>query len=189
MQVKTLSPLGERVFVKVLEAEPTSVGGILLPTSAQKRPTQGEVVNVGGAKAIKSGDRVIYSKYAGTEIELQGDDYVILKEEDVIGILPGGDDITKLQPLQDRVLIEVAQAAGKTAGGLLLTEGAKEKPTMGKVVAVGSGREEKDGEVVKPAVTVGSTVLYQKFSGTEYEGKDDKQYIVVRDSDILASVA
>jgi len=61
----------------------------------------------------------------------------------------------------------VVEAAEKTTGGLLLTEGAKEKPTMGKVVAVGPGRQEEEGKEVKPAVEVGATVLYQKYSGTE----------------------
>lgn len=53
MQIKTVAPLGERVFVKVVEAEQKTQGGILLPSSAQKRPTQGEVVNAGTAKALK----------------------------------------------------------------------------------------------------------------------------------------
>ena len=106
----------------------------------------------------------------------------------MIGLL-AGDDIAKLQPLQDRVLIEVVEAAEQTSGGVLLTDGAKEKPTMGKVVAVGGGREDDDGKAVKPSVEVGSTVLYQRYSGAEFEGPNDKQYIVVRDADILATMA
>ncbi|KAL4433062.1 hypothetical protein ABPG77_006489 [Micractinium sp. CCAP 211/92] len=186
-EVKTVTPVGDRVFVKAEEAEAKTVGGILLPSSAQKRPTQGTVTSAGSAKAVKAGDKVVYSKYAGTEVELQGDAYVLLKEDDVIGLL-SGDDISKLQPLQDRVLIEVVEAADKTTGGLLLTEGSKEKPTMGKVVAVGPGREDGD-KTVKPQVAVGATVLYQKYAGTEFEGADDKQYIVVRDADIMAALA
>ncbi|KAI7844797.1 hypothetical protein COHA_001677 [Chlorella ohadii] len=187
-EVKTVTPVGDRVFVKAEEAESKTVGGILLPSSAQKRPTQGTVESAGSAKAVKAGDKVVYSKYAGTELEVQGGSYVLLKEDDVIGLLPGGDDIAKLQPLQDRVLIEVVEAADKTSGGLLLTEGSKEKPTMGKVVAVGPGREE-EGKAVKPKVDVGATVLYSKYSGTEFEGANDKQYIVVRDADIMAQLA
>lgn len=67
---------------------------------------------------------------------------------------------------QDRVLIEVEEAKAQTSGGLLLTEGSKDKPTMGKVVAVGPGREE-EGKTVAPKLSVGATVLYQKYSGTE----------------------
>ncbi|PRW44534.1 20 kDa chloroplastic [Chlorella sorokiniana] len=187
-EVKTVTPVGDRVFVKAEEAESKTVGGILLPSSAQKRPTQGTVESAGSAKAVKAGDKVVYSKYAGTELELQGGNFVLLKEDDVIGLLPGGDDIAKLQPLQDRVLIEVVEAADQTSGGLLLTEGSKDKPTMGKVVAVGPGREE-EGKAVKPKVDVGATVLYSKYSGTEFEGANDKQYIVVRDADIMAQLA
>ena len=106
----------------------------------------------------------------------------------MIGLL-AGDDVSKLAPLQDRVLLEVLDAADKTAGGVLLTEGSKDKPTLGKVLAVGAGREGEDGKTVAPTVAVGSTVLYQRYSGTEFEGANDKQYIVVRDADILATVA
>ena len=73
------------------------------------------------------------------------------------------------------MLIEVVEAADKTSGGLLLTEGSKERPTMGKVVAVGPGRAAADdkeggGKAVAPKVEVGATVLYQKYSGTEVRG-------------------
>eukprot|EP00887_Chlorella_sp_A99_P006865 scaffold2.g6865.t1 len=206
-EVKQLTPVGDRVFVKVAEAEQKTTGGILLPSSAAKKPTQGEVATAGAAKAVKVGDNVVYSKYAGTEVQLQGTDYILLKEDDVIGTIRG-DDISALRPLQasagacafscslpiflssqDRVLIEVVEAEDRTSGGLLLTEGAKEKPTMGKVVAVGPGKEGEGGKVVPPTVKVGSTVLYQKYSGTEFEGADDRQFIVVRDADILATLA
>lgn len=183
-----MTPVGDRVLVKAVEPEEQTTSGILLPTSAQKKPTQGDVVAASGA--VKSGDRVVYSKYAGTEVELSGAAHVILKEDDVIGVLSGGTDITSLKPLQDRVLIEVAEAKDTTSGGLLLTEAAKDKPTVGKVVAVGPGRAGKDDEAaVAPSVAVGSSVLYSKFSGAEFEGSNGKSYIVVRDVDILATVA
>lgn len=132
---------------------------------------------------------MVYSKYAGTEVELADASFVLLKEDDVIGLL-SGDDIAALKPLQDRVLIEVTEAEGKTAGGLLLTEGSKDKPTLGKVLAVGPGKAEgDDGKVTAPLITIGSTVLYQKYSGSEFEGEGDKSYIVVREGDVLATVA
>jgi chaperonin GroES len=114
---------------------------------------------------------------------------MILKEDDVIGVLKGGDDISALSPLQDRILIEVEEAKDTTSGGLLLTEASKDKPTIGKVVAVGPGRAGDDEKIVAPTVAVGSSVLYQKFSGSEFEGINGKSYIVVRDMDILAVVA
>jgi chaperonin GroES len=189
-QYKTVSPVGNRVFVKVDTEEATSAGGILLPTSAQKKPTQGEVVSLGDAKSLQAGDKVVYSKYAGTEVALDKTDYVLLKEEDVIGVMPSP-SIPELLPLGDRILIEVADAEEQTAGGLLMSAAAAEKPTLGKVIKVGSGRvDEKTNEVVKPNVEVGSTVLYSKYSGTEFSDDDtDKSYIVVRESDIIAALA
>jgi chaperonin GroES len=187
-QVRTVTPLGDRVLVKAVEPEQKTTSGILLPTSAQKRPTQGDIVSASESVGVTTGDRVVYSKYAGTEVELQGAPHIILKEDDVIGLL-GEDDISALRPLQDRVLLEVVEAADQTSGGLMLTEAAKEKPTIGKVVAVGPGRKGEDGSTTAPAVTVGSTVLYSKYSGSEFEGAGGKQYVVVRDSDILASMA
>lgn len=116
-QVKSVAPLGDRVFVKIAEVEEVSTGGILLPTAAQKKPTAGDIVNAGTAKQLKAGDRVVYSKYAGTEVELGGDEYVLLKEEDCIGVLSAGASITDLKPLSDRVLVEVAEPPSKTSGG------------------------------------------------------------------------
>ncbi len=180
--------MGDRVLVKSVEPEQKTTSGILLPTSAQKKPTQGDIVST-SSSSVSSGDRVVYSKYAGTEVELDGAPHIILKEDDVIGVLKGSEDISSLSPLQDRILIEVEEAKDTTSGGLLLTEASKDKPTIGKVVAVGPGRAGDDDKIVAPCVAVGSSVLYQKFSGSEFEGLNGKSYIVVRDMDILAVVA
>jgi chaperonin GroES len=189
VQVRTVSPLGDRVLVKVVEPEVQTTSGILLPTSAQKRPTQGDIVSAGTKADVSSGDRVVYSKYAGTEVEVQGAAHIILKEDDVIGVLSGGEDIVSLKPSQDRVLLEVLEASDTTSGGLVLTDAAKDKPTLGKVVAVGPGHKDEEGKAVPLTVSVGSTVLYSRYSGSEFEGGNGKQYIVVRDADILATVA
>lgn len=94
INVSTLKPLGDRVFVKVSESEEKTAGGILLPDSAKEKPQIGEVVAVGegkrnddGSRAaidVKVGDKVLYSKYAGTDIKLGGDDYVLLSEKDIL---------------------------------------------------------------------------------------------------------
>lgn len=186
-QYKTVSPVGDRVFVKIDAGEEKTMGGIILPTAVQKKPTQGTVVASGKAKGLEVGDMVVYSKYAGTELNVSDEAFVLLKEEDCIGKM-ASDNVAAMQPLGDRILIEVEQAEAETAGGVLLTESAKEKPTLGKVVAVGTGREE-DGEMVKPNVQVGATVLYSKYSGTDFKGDDGTEYIVVRESDILASLS
>lgn len=82
-QFSTVKPVGERVFVRVGDVEEVSSGGILLPSTAQKKPTAGEVVDASAdCKNVKAGDRVVYSKYAGTEVEMKDAEYVLLKEED-----------------------------------------------------------------------------------------------------------
>jgi chaperonin GroES len=93
----------------------------------------------------------------------------------------------KIKPLADRVVIEPLEAEERTTGGLYVPDTAKEKPQMGKVVAVGAGKVSDSGEIVKPEVKVGNKVLYAKYSGTEvtFEGTE---YLIVRESDILAIV-
>ncbi len=94
INVSTVKPLGDRVFVKVSPAEEKTAGGILLPDNAQEKPQIGEVVAVGpgkrnddGSRAeldVKVGDKVLYSKYAGTDVKLSGEDYVLLSEKDIL---------------------------------------------------------------------------------------------------------
>jgi chaperonin GroES len=91
-----IKPLGNRVVVQRSKAQ-TSKGGILLPDSAQERPREGEVLAVGPGKAneagqvepltVKVGDRVLFGSYAGTEVKQDGEEYLILSEEDIFGIL------------------------------------------------------------------------------------------------------
>jgi chaperonin GroES len=94
INVSTVKPLGDRVFVKVSASEEKTAGGILLPDTAKEKPQIGEVVSIGDGKRddkgdrqpldVKVGDQVLYSKYAGTDIKLGGDDYVLLSEKDIL---------------------------------------------------------------------------------------------------------
>ncbi|WP_026079937.1 co-chaperone GroES [Spirulina subsalsa] len=94
INVSTVNPLGDRVFVKISPSEEKTAGGILLPDTAKEKPQVGEVVAVGPGKVdnngnrtaleVKVGDKVLYSKYAGTDIKLGGDDYVLLSEKDIL---------------------------------------------------------------------------------------------------------
>lgn len=94
INVSTVKPLGDRVFVKISPSEEKTAGGILLPDNAKEKPQVGEVVAVGPGKTkddgsnipmeVKVGDKVLYSKYAGTDIKLGGDDYVLLSEKDIL---------------------------------------------------------------------------------------------------------
>lgn len=92
----TLVPLGDRVVLKQLEAEETTKSGIVLPGQAQEKPQQAEVIAVGpggvvDGKEVKMevtvGDKVIYSKYAGTEVKMDGTEYIIVKQNDILAIV------------------------------------------------------------------------------------------------------
>jgi len=91
-----LKPLCDRVVIKQLEAEETTKSGIVLPSQSQEKPQQAEVVSVGPGGVVdgkeikmevKPGDRVIYSKYAGTEVKLGEDEYIIVKQNDILAIV------------------------------------------------------------------------------------------------------
>lgn len=94
-----LKPLGDRVVVKALEAEETSRGGIVLPDTAKERPQTGEVLAVGPGKTldngtlavmdVKVGDKVVYSKYGGTEVKVGGEEVILLRADDILGVLEG----------------------------------------------------------------------------------------------------
>jgi len=93
----TIEPLEDRVVVQPLEAEETTKGGIVLPDTAKEKPQQGKVIAVGPGKmlesgeraepAVKKGDVVVYAKYGGTEIEVDGEDYMILRESDLLAVV------------------------------------------------------------------------------------------------------
>ncbi|MEY2979069.1 MAG: co-chaperone GroES [Prochlorotrichaceae cyanobacterium] len=97
LSVSTVKPLADRVFVRVAEAEEKTAGGIILPDNAKEKPQVGEIVQVGPGKRnddgsrsemeVKIGDKVLYSKYAGTDIKVGGDDYVLLAEKDILAVV------------------------------------------------------------------------------------------------------
>jgi len=92
-----IKPLGDRVIVKPKEAEETTKGGIILPDTAKEKPVEGTIVAVGAGKvteegktvamSLKVGDVVLYGKYSGTEIKIEGDEYLIMRESDIYGIV------------------------------------------------------------------------------------------------------
>lgn len=94
-----IRPLHDRVIVKRLEEERTSAGGIVLPDSATEKPQRGEVVAIGNGKILengetraldlKVGDTVLFGKYSGTEVKVDGDDVLVMREEDVMAVLEG----------------------------------------------------------------------------------------------------
>ena len=92
-----LKPLADRVLIKRLPEEETTRGGIIIPDSAKEKPQKGEVIAVGHGKydekgdkikmELEAGDKVLFGKYAGTEVKLDGEDFIIMRQDDVLGIL------------------------------------------------------------------------------------------------------
>ena len=92
-----------------------------------------------------------------------------------------------LQPLGDRIIVEVLDEEATTANGIVLPDTAQEKPQRGKVLAVGPGSRDEDGEYIKMDVAVGDEVIFSKYGGTEIKvGADD--VLILRESDVLAKV-
>lgn len=90
-----------------------------------------------------------------------------------------------IRPLHDRVLVERLEEEEKTAGGIIIPDSAKEKPTKGKIVAVGKGARNERGEIVPLDVKEGDTVLFAKWGGQEIK-LDGKEYLILKESDIIA---
>jgi chaperonin GroES len=92
-----LRPLQDRILVQRVEEETTTSGGIIIPDSAKEKPAEGKVIATGNGKVgddgkrvaleVKKGDRILFSKYAGTEVKIQGEEYLIMREDDVLGIV------------------------------------------------------------------------------------------------------
>src|SRR5512142_673014 len=94
-----LRPLRDRVVLKRLEEQEQKVGGIIIPDTAKEKPQQGKVIAVGNGRVndegkvipldVKAGDTVLFGKYSGTEIKLQGEEFLIIREEEILGIIEG----------------------------------------------------------------------------------------------------
>ncbi len=92
-----IKPLNDRILVKRLEEEAKTKGGIIIPDSAKEKPAQGEVIAVGDGKLnddgkrmalqVKTGDRVLFAKYAGTEVKINDEEHLVMREDDILGII------------------------------------------------------------------------------------------------------
>jgi chaperonin GroES len=92
-----ITPLGDKVLVRRLEAEEKTAGGIVLPDTAKEKPKEGKVIAVGSGKLldsgkrgsfqVKKGDRILFSSYAGTEVKIDGEEYLLMAEEDVLAVV------------------------------------------------------------------------------------------------------
>ena len=93
----------------------------------------------------------------------------------------------KIQPLADRIMVEVLEAKEVTKGGIVLPDTAQEKPQEAKVVAIGKGKVSDEGKTIPPEVKVGDKVLFGKYSGTEIV-VDGNEYLILKEEDILAII-
>jgi chaperonin GroES len=94
-----IRPLGDRILVKRIQEEEKTKGGIIIPDTAKEKPQEGKVVAVGKGKMtedgklvapdVKAGDRILFGKYAGSEVKLEGEEHLILREDDILGVLEG----------------------------------------------------------------------------------------------------
>ena len=96
--------------------------------------------------------------------------------------------MVKFSPLADRVVVKPVEREETTRSGIVLPDTAKEKPQEGEVVAVGPGRTTDDGNKVPMEIKVGDKVIYSKYGGTEYK-EEDEEYLILRESDILAKIS
>ena len=95
--MKKFRPLQDRILVKRLDQEETTTGGIIIPDTAKEKPQEGEVIAVGNGKRlddgkimaldVKAGDKILFGKYAGSEIKIDGEEHMILREDEILGIL------------------------------------------------------------------------------------------------------
>jgi chaperonin GroES len=97
MEAMKIRPLQDRIIVKRIDEEETTKGGIIIPDSAKEKPQEGKVIAVGKGKVqedgklqpldVKKGNRVLFSKYAGTEVNIDGEEHLIIREDDVLGVI------------------------------------------------------------------------------------------------------
>ena len=95
-----IRPLHDRIVVKRVESSENKIGGLFIPDSAKEKPQEGEVIAVGNGKRndkgelvtldVKAGDRILFGKYSGSEIKIDGTEYMIMREDEVLGVLEGG---------------------------------------------------------------------------------------------------
>jgi len=97
--MKGIRPLGDRILVKRIKEEDKTKGGIIIPDTAKEKPQEGKVIAVGKSRRsekgdliapdVKAGDRILFGKYSGSEVKLEGEDHLILREDDILGVLEG----------------------------------------------------------------------------------------------------
>ena len=195
----TVAPTNNFILVRIADAVEQTDGGILLTGKAKVKKTEGTVVAVGPGKThpetgavfdmpVEEGEGVVYGKYDGTEIDIDGVKHTLIRDDDVLVKFTGGKlSLESASVVRDAVLVYVETKESSTEGGILIAKTSKSqsKPSTGKVVKVGPGRFATNGNPMEMEVNEGDFVKFRDFAGNEVE-IDGEEYSVVRMADILA---
>jgi chaperonin GroES len=194
-----LAPLNNFLLVKTAELIEKTEGGILLTGKAKIKKTEGKVVAVGPGRThpdsgfvvempVKVGEGVVYGKYDGTEVKLNGVSHTLIRDDDIL-VKFTSDALTvdTVEVTRDNVLVKVDRKEAESESGLLIAKSAKtnDKPSMGLVVKIGPGKMAANGNLIPLEVQVGDMVKFRDFLGNEVE-IDKEEYSVIKMTDILA---
>lgn len=194
-----VKPANNFILVKIADAIERTEGGILLTGKAKLKKTEGRVVSVGPGRThpetgaifdmpVSPGENVVYGKYDGTQIDIDGTKHTLIRDDDIL-VKFTGDKLTleTADVVRDAVLVHVETKESATEGGILIAKSSKteSKPSTGRVVKVGPGRFATNGQRMEMEVAEGDMVKFRDFAGNEVD-IDDEEYTVVRMSDILA---
>lgn len=185
---KDIRLLNDGVLVKPFKYK--EIGGILIPATVSEK-NKGTVVAVGIGRLkenkkdrhsmqVKVGDAVYHTQYAGSEIKIESEDYLIMKEDDIYGIYNNRNSITDITPLNNRVFIQWEQGEKKFKGTSLVRSNiGMERHYTG--IVLGVGKEVYD-------VTVGTRVFFDQFCGPERIDHDNKRYAFILDYDVYCEI-
>jgi len=190
-----LRPLNTRIVIKPDNPDERTKSGIIIPDNAKVKPARGTMVAMGPGMLMKTGqrwpmpgmkpgDKVMYSQYAGTEIEVDGVLHIVMRDDDVFACGPADD---RLLPCSDRVMLKCDEAPDKSKGGIIIPDSAKERPLEGEVIAVGPGKTLEDGTIRPLDVKPGERVKFQKHQGTDVK-IGSQTFRFFREDDLLGVV-
>lgn len=194
-----VKPLNNFLLVKIADVADKTEGGILLTGKAKIQKTEGTVVAVGPGRThqdsgkvfdmpVSVGDGVVYGKYDGTEVDIDGKKHTLIRDDDIL-VKFTGDELTldSADVVRDNVLVYVEQSEQETDGGILIAQSSKteNKPSTGEVIKVGPGKMASNGNLMEMDVQIGDMVKFRDFAGNEVD-INDQEYSVVKMSDILA---
>ncbi|GMH80737.1 hypothetical protein TrST_g14356 [Triparma strigata] len=194
-----IEPTNNFLLIRVDESPDETDGGIILTKKAKVKSTTGCVVAAGPGKThpdsgimmpvnVAPGQNVIYGQYDGTEISYNSKPHTLIRSDDVLVFFDGEKITTENVKVEgDKMLVRVDTKEVETAGGLLIAATAQKetRPSVGEVVAVGTGRVAMNGEVIPMEVKVGDMVKFRDYAGNEVK-IGEEEFSVIRMNDCLA---